>query len=120
MPAPPLGLVARGTISEVIDGDTVHVVCLGMPMKVRLMDCWSPELHRGTEEERSAGWAAKRYMDSLAKAGDSCVVQIPTGEAKNLADVFSFGRVIGSVWVDAGGISLAQQMIEAGHAKAEK
>jgi endonuclease YncB( thermonuclease family) len=116
MPAPPLGLVARGVVSRVIDGDTVEVT-LALPISVRLLDCQAPET-RGDEKE--AGLAAKSAMERMAKPGDAVTVHIPSDGAKVLASVFSFGRPLGNVWLQGDEDSLSDHMVASGHATRNK
>jgi endonuclease YncB( thermonuclease family) len=112
MPAPPLGLCARGVISRVIDGDTIEVT-LAMPISVRLLECRAAET-RG--DEKDAGFAAKEIMERMAKPGDPVTVHIPSDGAKVLASVFSFGRPLGNIWLEGDEDSLSEHMVASGHA----
>jgi endonuclease YncB( thermonuclease family) len=78
---------------------------------VRLLDCWAPE--RNTPEGKKA--AAKLVEFA---GGEPVVLHVPTAQAHNMADVLTFGRVVGEVWL--GGINLSDWMVEHGHAKATK
>lgn len=114
---PPLGLTARATVDRVIDGDTIDVL-LTLPVRVRLLNCWSPEVRGPTAAK---GVKAKRFVESILAAmpdPPSVVVSIPSGQADALGDVLTFGRVLGDVFVD--GQSLAELIIHAGHGTREK
>lgn len=117
MPAPELGLSARATIDRVIDGDTIDVMVLGMPCRIRLLDCWAPEIHG---EERPEGEKSKAFLEKLAPVGSEVRVYIPTGHAKKLADVITMGRILGQVWREGDDESLSQLMVGAGMATKEK
>lgn len=118
---PPLGVTSRAYVRRVIDGDTVDVE-LVTPMRIRLLDCWAPELHG---ELKHAGEASKAKLESLLQPGDMVQVHVPTQDAKKLGDAFSFGRVLGSIWRKLSGdrvdhVSVSQRMVNSGHATAEK
>lgn len=114
---PPLGLVARGTIDRVVDGDTIDCMVLGVPARIRLLDCWAPET-RG--EEREAGEASKAYMESIAPEGTPVVVQVDTSGADRLLDLLTFGRVLGRIWLRDSEVELSAAMVHAGFATATK
>lgn len=117
MPAPPLGLSARGTVERVIDGDTLDVLVLGMPCRIRLLECWAPETH-GEEKER--GERSKAHLEKLAPVNSAIHVWIPTQDARRLQDVISLGRILGHVWREGDDESLSQHMVRAGMATTEK
>jgi endonuclease YncB( thermonuclease family) len=81
---PPLGVTSRGTVVRVVDGDTVDLQ-LTYKIRVRLDNCWAPE--KNTEK----GKKAHEDLDVLA-LGRTCILHVPTVEARSLADVFTFGR----------------------------
>jgi endonuclease YncB( thermonuclease family) len=107
-PEPALRLPCK--VIEVVDGDTVTVE-ITLQARVRLLDCWSPE--RTTPE----GAAAHRYMQrrALNKTG---LLEIDLTRANRLDDVFSFGRLLGRIYLD--GDDLSQRMVKAGHATTSK
>lgn len=113
---PPLGITARAIVDRVIDGDTV-VVSLTLPVTVRIKDLWSPEV---TGPEREQGLDAKAYMEDLLEEEDRVILQIESEDARSLADVFTFGRVIGTIWRAKDERSVADLMSEAGHGTREK
>lgn len=102
-------LVLPARIVEVYDGDTVTVE-FKLRARVRLLDCWAPELNQpGGNESRAA---LKQYEQQTA------LVVIPLDRASRLDDIFSFGRLLGDVVVD--GKSLAEQQVATGNAKRQK
>lgn len=112
---PPLGATVRAKIERVIDGDTVVVTVRDITAAVRLLDCWAPE--RGTE----AGKAAREAMEAIASPGTPCRVSIPTGDANDLGDILTFGRVLGQIWLASDlDMSLGAHMVALGHATREK
>jgi len=116
MAAPPLGITARARMLRVIDGDTVDVQ-LEIPVRVRLKDCWAPELHG---DDKIAGEKAKTALQLMAPVGTHLIVHVPTQEVDALAGVFTFGRVIADVYVREDDDSLNEHLVQMGHATREK
>ena len=113
MSQPPLGITARAIVKRVLDGDTLDVE-LVLPCRVRLLNCWAPELH--TEE----GKKSKDALCTLSPEGSRVVLQIPTTDAQNVKDVFTFGRVLGNIWREGDEDSISHLMVINGHAKPSK
>lgn len=113
---PPLGLVARAEVINIVDGDTVDLM-VSMPLRVRLLDCWAPEIHGA---EKPLGMKSKQYLEHISPIGTKVQVQIPSTDASSLASVFTFGRLLGHVWTDGEDKSLSQRMVGAGMATTEK
>ncbi len=103
--APQPSITLPCTIAEVTDGDTV-VVQLRLTTSVRLKDCWAKELGSGGEP-------AKNRLTKLAEGKDATLT-IDLSEAKRLGDVFSFGRVIGTLWIE--GDCVNRQLVKEGFA----
>ena len=114
--APELGLCARAVVDRVIDGDTLDVE-LRLPVRVRLLDCWAPEVHGA---EKPDGIRAKLELQELLPRGARVVVHVPTRQAHELSDVFTFGRILGNVWRTNDEKSVSERMVELGFATAEK
>jgi endonuclease YncB( thermonuclease family) len=107
--APTPNLTLPCTVVEVTDGDTV-VVELRLVASVRLKDCWAKELGSGGEP-------AKRRLTKLAESKDA-TLSIDLSEAKRLGDVYSFGRVIGTLWID--GTCVNRRLVKEGFATESK
>lgn len=88
-PEPTVCLPCR--VVAVHDGDTVTCE-VSLRCQVRLLNCWAPEL-------RAGGESARDRMIELALKKDG-VLEIPLRGADNVADVLTFGRMLGRVWVD--------------------
>lgn len=116
MTQPPLGLTARAAVVRVVDGDTMDVMLM-LPVRVRLLDCWAPEI---TGVQKPDGIAAKELLEQLAPVGSRVRVQVPTAEADALGDVLTFGRVLGNAWREGEDQSLSELMVAAGMATARK
>ena len=116
MTAPPLGLTARAVVERVVDGDTIDL-SLQIPVRVRLLDCWAPEMHGPNS---AAGIMAKRTLQDLVPHGSRVTCSVPTAEARGVSDVFSFGRVLGNVWRWNDEKSLSEWMVEMHMATAHK
>lgn len=116
MTHPPLGITARATVDRVIDGDTLDVFLM-IPVRVRMLDCWAPEIH-GVEKPK--GVKAKKMLERLAPSGSQVVVHVPTSEVDALSGVLTFGRVLGSVYRKDESESLSEMMVASGLATKEK
>lgn len=116
MTQPPLGLTARAAVVRVVDGDTMDVMLM-LPVRVRMINCWAPEI---TGEQKLDGIAAKEQLEKMAPVGSRVRVQVPTAEADALGDVLTFGRVLGHVWRENDNESLSELMVAAGMATTTK
>ena len=116
MTQPPLGITARAVIDRIIDGDTLDVL-LTIPVRVRLKNCWAPEIHG---VEKPLGIIAKEQLERMAPVGSHVRVNVPTGEVDAMAGVFTFGRVVGDVWREGDSDSLGTLMVASGVASYEK
>lgn len=117
MQKPPYGITSPATLIRVVDGDTIVVKMRGIEVTVRMLDVWAPEL-RG--DDADAGHAAKAWLVDRLHVGCSIDVHVPTGEGDRFADVLTFGRVLGYVWRRGEGVSLNEQIVQAGLATREK
>lgn len=115
--APPPSLTLRGTLEEVYDGDTV-TVSFTVKARIRMLDCWAPEVRTRSLSEKAQGLAAKRHLQSLVTTGTPVRVEIPLDGTTRLDDLFTMGRVLGTVWV--GPTNLSAAMVASGHATAKK
>lgn len=117
--APPQpGVAVQCTISEVYDGDTITVTWTNSA-RVRLLDCWAPEIRTLDAKEKARGQKSRDHLVKLAE-GKPALLWIPTGEASRLDDLITLGRVLGHVWVDGDPESLSAHQVQAGHATTEK
>lgn len=109
---PPLGLTLPCKVVRVHDGDTANEVEVTIRCQVRYLNCWSPERTEpgGTEATASAKQAEGRHGR----------LHIPIGDAKNLADLFTFGRVVGEIWLDGETLSESQRQVRTKHASTVK
>jgi endonuclease YncB( thermonuclease family) len=102
---------------EVYDGDTLTVE-VRRRIKVRLLDCWAPEIRTRDRAEKVRGFASRAHLRSLVKPGDKLTLSVPGGE--DLGKRFSFGRILGRVWADGSPGDLSSQQVAAGHATKTK
>ncbi len=85
-----------------IDGDTVEV-SVTRKIRVRLLDCWAPESRTRDLAEKARGLESKRRLGELIdRAAGEVILQVPTGQDQELAEVFTFGRVLGRLWLPDG------------------
>lgn len=104
-----------------VDGDTIEVVVdLGMfvhsTQHLRLRDIDAPEIYRGTDDEKARGQDAKEFAEdwlsaALAGGADPWPLLINT-----YRDRQSFNRYVADVWRADTGMSLAEDLVLAGHA----
>lgn len=129
MMLPPLGLCLPCRVTRVRDGDTLEVTVLtGATWAIRLIDCWCPELHRGTEEERARGLAAAEYTRQTVDEAEQCWVYVPAPEhvrdlatrgGVNLLKGVTFDRVPAYLFVRHD-TTLNELLVRAGHATHNK
>jgi len=127
MTMPELGWTTEGRVAGVHDGDTITVE-VTRQFRVRLRDCWAPELEP-IEQRRQWAWrndvpegtgmASQRHLETLADGMQVRlhVVGSPDGDFR---DSTSMGRVIGDVWLRKDGTNLAEAQVAAGHATRSK
>ncbi len=104
-------------VVEWYDGDT-GTMRVSLDLRVRLLDCWSPEVHSRDDAEKQRGEAARQHVRDSFPAGSSGVLEIPLSGYDRLDDALTMGRVLGHVWID--GKSVAVEQVKAGHATARK
>jgi len=109
-------IVVPCTVAEVYDGDTV-TVRLTLDARIRLLDCWVPEVKAADKAEKLKGIASRDHLRTLAPTDSEALLTIPlTGD--RLDDVITMGRVLGRVSI--GGKDLSAQQVESGFATKEK
>ena len=96
------------TINEVHDGDTLSV-SFDFSARVRLIDCWAPELKTG-----EPGKASKANLIKLTSKTQRCMVEIPIHD--DIGKSTSLGRVLGRVTVIGQDSDLSTQQVQGGFA----
>lgn len=115
-PQPYSCISAPCEIVEVYDGDTL-TVRVSLDMRVRLLDCWCPEVRTLDSAEKVKGQAARDHLKKLAPVGSAAQLLVPlTGH--RLDDIITMGRVLAYVAVD--GKDLSSQQVQTGHATKTK
>jgi len=119
-PAPSIGWVTRATVAQkdVYDGDT-FTATVQMQVRVRLIDCWAPEV-RG--EDKATGLRSRDALRKMIQDGDGKItLLIPGSPSGELKDSFSFGRVLGHAWTsDHPEANVSDRMVTGGHATKTK
>ncbi len=109
---PPLGLSVPARIVRTHDGDTATDVVIELHVQVRYLDCWAKELSEPGGKEAAA--SAK-----LAE-GKHGRLFIPIGNANSISDLFTFGRVLGEIWLDGSNESESQRQVRLKMASTKK
>lgn len=99
-------------INEVHDGDTISV-SFDFAARIRLIDCWAPELKTG-----EPGRASKANLIKLTSRTQRCVVEIPLHD--DIGKSTSLGRVLGRVTVQGQDSDLSTQQVQGGFATRRK
>lgn len=114
-----------GTVTKIIDGDTVDIEVKRV-IRVRLLDCWAPESKIDSrispekqQAEKAAGLKAKQDLATLA-LNKPVILSVPTDPSGDLMKSTSMGRVLGRVWLSGDTKSLSEHQIESGNATLTK
>ncbi len=97
---PEQNLTTKAVVKEVYDGDTV-VVTIQKDIRVRMLDCWAPEIKTRNPEEKKRGEKSRDFLKSLVNIDDKVIVEIPMTD--RIQDSFTFGRVLAYLWKDVDG-----------------
>jgi endonuclease YncB( thermonuclease family) len=117
MKQPPVGITTKGSVVNVVDGDTVDIE-VTRTIRVRLKDCWCPETRTRDLEEKKKGLAAKDHLMGLLEDSNDVVLFIPADSEGDIKDVFTFSRVLGYIFIDSENVS--SRMVADGHATVKK
>lgn len=110
-------IILPAKVSRHIDGDTLECV-VEIKAIVRLKDCWAAETRTTDDAEKKRGREAAQHLANLAPVGERCVVYVPIEPGAGLNELFTFGRVLGRVYVDD--VNLSERMVEDGFATRTK
>jgi endonuclease YncB( thermonuclease family) len=120
--APQRGLTTEVVIVDVYDGDTVVVQPMLPAMRIRLLDCWAPEIRTRDATEKVRGYESRDHLRSMLKDGERAILHIPT--SGRLQDSLTLGRVLGTLWTDTDGDgvldNVSTRMVDSGHATRTK
>ena len=111
--APPIGWTVHCKVVQVYDGDTV-VVEIRKRVRVRLLDCWAPEVRTKDAAEKKRGNASKANLQALLPEGSDAILHIPG--SVDIGRSLTFGRFLGHMWSDAEDDNVSVQQVAAGHA----
>lgn len=100
---PPLGISLPMKFVSAHDGDTA-TVDITVRAQVRYLNCWAPEL-----KEKGGPEARDRAKQAEGKHGR---VFIPIDGAKSVADLLTFGRVLGEIWLDGDADSESEKQVK--------
>jgi len=115
---PKHGLSIPVKIVDVYDGDTLTVE-IKFKLKVRLLDCWAPEVRTRNLEEKKKGLVARDFVRGLALNKEG-TLWVPSRNVKTLGNLFSFDRVLGYIWISDEKKSLSETIVDAEHATKTK
>ena len=74
--SPPIGWTVPVRVVQVYDGDTV-VVEITKRVRVRLLDCWAPEVRTKDKAEKQKGYASKDHLKKIIPEGSDAILHIP-------------------------------------------
>jgi endonuclease YncB( thermonuclease family) len=123
---PEIGWSTPCTIVSVYDGDTITVE-VRRRYRVRLIDCWAPELNK--KAERAAGLESKAALETRVDLGSISGESkgrlfVPLHERKDgvvyPGDSTTLSRVAGWVWEEGSDESLNHYMVRTGYAQKVK
>lgn len=109
----------KGEVIACHDGDTITIRCT-TDYRVRLVDCWAPEVkvdNRLPESKQAAEKAAGiKSRDALAVLclNKPVVLQIPIQQ--DILRSTTMGRVLGRVWLEGDPESLNEKQVKSGNA----
>lgn len=119
---PSPGLVVDAIVVEVYDGDTITVQPLLPKARIRLLDCWAPEIRTRNAAEKVKGFESRDHLRGLIPNGARVRLHIPATD--RLQDSLTLGRVLGRVWRDVDGDGrlddVSVRQVDAGHATKTK
>ncbi len=108
----------RGTVKRVIDGDTL-IVNLDLGLRVftevslRIAGIDTPEINKGTLDERAAGKEARRYLAAVLLPNTTVFV-------RTHKDKQTFNRYVADILIPGYNgemIDVATEMVTSGHAQ---
>lgn len=102
-------IVVPCKVVDVYDGDTV-TVRVTLDVRVRLLDCWSPEVKTKDATEKAYGIHARETLREMIDGRDATLIVPLNGE--RLDDVFTFGRLLARLRV--GGLDVSEEMVRMG------
>lgn len=128
--APRPGFSTDCVITEVYDGDTV-VVEFTATARVRLIDCWAPEIRTKDDTEKAKGFDSRNHLAKAAgmqwnaearrwRGRTPARLHVPFGSGQDIGGVMTLGRVLGSLWLDGDRMSLSALQVTTGHATPAK
>ena len=112
-PDPAAVLIVPCTIVEWYDGDT-PTVDVTLRVRVRLLDCWAPEVSTRDKREKVKGIASRDHAAQRFPVGTIAKLTIPIEGMDRLDDAITLGRVLGYLTVD--GVNISEAQVKAGHA----
>lgn len=112
MPQPPLVLCVPCAIHKMHDGDTATEATITLDIQIRYLKCWAPELSE-------AGGPEARDAAKLAE-GKKGRLMIPLEGIHNIAELLTFGRVLGEFYPDGQEESESERLVRLGYATSKK
>lgn len=103
---------------EVYDGDTV-TVRLTLDVRVRLLDCWSPEVKTRDAVEKEYGIHSRETMKELLQ-GEQLLLEVPLSDVDRFDDLFTFGRLLARLKLVDSGLDASEEMVRMGTATESK
>lgn len=119
------GYTTMALCNRVIDGDTIEVSVI-KTIRVRLLDCWAPEIHLDPRvpedkrvEKKQRGFESKSNLEALVD-GKEVIIEVPTSADGIASEATTMGRVLGHVYLPHDPQSVNAKQVEAGFATSKK
>lgn len=100
----PKGETQRATVTEISDGDTIHVLIDGQEFRVRYIGIDAPELAHDNNPGEPLGTNATQANADLVE-GEIVILE------KDVSDTDQFGRLLRYVWLHSAGDSTVWTMV---------
>ncbi|HWH14687.1 MAG TPA: thermonuclease family protein [Miltoncostaeaceae bacterium] len=107
------GIMLSGTVSDVVDGDTIKVVARGFETPVRLIGIDTPETRKPGTPVQCFGPEATARVERLLPIGQR--VRLVTDVTQDTRD--RYGRLLAYVYRAGAGTSVNYSLVASGHAK---
>lgn len=94
---PSEGWTTKARVTKIVDGDTVEIV-VERTFRIRLEDCWAPEIHTTDPTEKAKGNESRNNLLALIPPGSAVLAFLDAGPTEAFGDSLTLSRVLGRIW----------------------